>query len=83
MRTTAQAWRFLLICYTSTLGDSNRQIAEQLGIGQGTVRSHVHVLLQKLDTGAWVLGIGLLSHAAREDGGLDPQGPAKFVAADA
>jgi len=33
--------------------------------------------------GAWVQGIGLLSHAAREEGGLDPQGPAKVVAADA
>jgi two-component system NarL family response regulator len=30
-------------------GDSNRAIAEQLGIGEGTVRSHVHVLLQKLE----------------------------------
>ena len=39
MRTTAQAWRFLLICCTSTLGDSTRKIAEQLGIGEGTVRS--------------------------------------------
>jgi hypothetical protein len=34
MRTTAQAWRFLLICCTSTLGDSNRKIAEQLGSGK-------------------------------------------------
>jgi two-component system NarL family response regulator len=29
-------------------GDNNRVIAERLGIGEGTVRSHVHVLLQKL-----------------------------------
>jgi two-component system NarL family response regulator len=29
-------------------GDNNRTIAQRLGIGEGTVRSHVHVLLQKL-----------------------------------
>jgi two-component system NarL family response regulator len=29
-------------------GDNNRTIALRLGIGEGTVRSHVHVLLQKL-----------------------------------
>ena len=29
-------------------GDDNRTIAQHLGIGEGTVRSHVHVLLQKL-----------------------------------
>jgi two-component system NarL family response regulator len=29
-------------------GQNNRAIARQLGIGEGTVRSHVHVLLQKL-----------------------------------
>jgi two-component system NarL family response regulator len=29
-------------------GENNRAIARQLGIGEGTVRSHVHVLLQKL-----------------------------------
>jgi two-component system NarL family response regulator len=29
-------------------GDNNRVIAQRLGIGEGTVRSHVHVLLQKL-----------------------------------
>lgn len=29
-------------------GDDNRTIAQRLGIGEGTVRSHVHVLLQKL-----------------------------------
>lgn len=29
-------------------GDNNRVIARRLGIGEGTVRSHVHVLLQKL-----------------------------------
>jgi len=29
-------------------GDDNRAIAQRLGIGEGTVRSHVHVLLQKL-----------------------------------
>jgi two-component system NarL family response regulator len=30
------------------LGENNRAIAKRLGIGEGTVRSHVHVLLQKL-----------------------------------
>ena len=29
-------------------GDNNRAIAQRLGIGEGTVRSHVHLLLQKL-----------------------------------
>ncbi len=29
-------------------GENNRAIANRLGIGEGTVRSHVHVLLQKL-----------------------------------
>lgn len=29
-------------------GENNRAIAKRLGIGEGTVRSHVHVLLQKL-----------------------------------
>ncbi len=29
-------------------GDDNRTIAKYLGIGEGTVRGHVHVLLQKL-----------------------------------
>jgi two-component system NarL family response regulator len=29
-------------------GDNNRAIAQQLKIGEGTVRSHVHVVLNKL-----------------------------------
>jgi two-component system NarL family response regulator len=29
-------------------GENNRAIAQRLGIGEGTVRSHVHVLLHKL-----------------------------------
>jgi len=29
-------------------GENNRAISQRLGIGEGTVRSHVHVLLQKL-----------------------------------
>ena len=41
-----QREREVLACLAA--GDSNRVIAEQLGIGEGTVRSHVHVLLQKL-----------------------------------
>jgi two-component system NarL family response regulator len=42
-----QRERDVLACLAA--GDSNRAIAEQLGIGEGTVRSHVHVLLQKLE----------------------------------
>jgi two-component system NarL family response regulator len=42
-----QREREVLACLAA--GDSNRTIAEQLGIGEGTVRSHVHVLLQKLE----------------------------------
>ena len=41
-----QREREVLACLAA--GDNNRFIAEQLGIGEGTVRSHVHVLLQKL-----------------------------------
>ena len=36
----------MLACLAA--GDNNRAIAQRLGIGEGTVRSHVHVLLQKL-----------------------------------
>jgi two-component system NarL family response regulator len=42
-----QRERDVLACQAA--GGSNRAIAEQLGIGEGTVRSHVHVLLQKLE----------------------------------
>lgn len=38
--------RDVLICLAE--GADNRTIAQRLGIGEGTVRSHVHVLLQKL-----------------------------------
>lgn len=38
--------RDVLACIAE--GDDNRTIAQRLGIGEGTVRSHVHVLLQKL-----------------------------------
>lgn len=41
-----QREREVLDCLAS--GANNRDIAERLGIGEGTVRSHVHVLLQKL-----------------------------------
>jgi two-component system NarL family response regulator len=42
-----QREREVLACLAA--GDNNRFIAEQLGIGEGTVRSHVHVhVLQKL-----------------------------------
>jgi two-component system NarL family response regulator len=38
--------RDVLACIAQ--GDDNRAIAQRLGIGEGTVRSHVHVLLHKL-----------------------------------
>lgn len=38
--------RDVLACIAE--GDDNRTIAQRLGIGEGTVRSHVHLLLQKL-----------------------------------
>jgi DNA-binding NarL/FixJ family response regulator len=38
--------RQVLACIAE--GDDNRTIAQRLAIGEGTVRSHVHVLLQKL-----------------------------------
>lgn len=38
--------REVLACLAA--GDNNRRIAQRLGIGEGTVRSHVHTLLQKL-----------------------------------
>ena len=41
-----QRERQVLACLAA--GDNNRAIAQKLGIGEGTVRSHVHVLLQKL-----------------------------------
>jgi two-component system NarL family response regulator len=41
-----QRERQVLACLAA--GDNNRAIARRLGIGEGTVRSHVHVLLQKL-----------------------------------
>jgi len=42
---TQREWE-VLACLAA--GDNNRAIAQRLGIGEGTVRSHVHVLLQKL-----------------------------------
>lgn len=38
--------RDVLACIAQ--GHDNRAVAQSLGIGEGTVRSHVHVLLQKL-----------------------------------
>ncbi len=40
-----QREREVLACLAA--GDNNRAIAQRLGIGEGTVRSHVHVLLRK------------------------------------
>jgi two-component system NarL family response regulator len=44
--TLTQREREVLACLAE--GENNRAIAQRLGIGEGTVRSHVHVLLQKL-----------------------------------
>jgi two-component system NarL family response regulator len=41
-----QREREVLACLAD--GDNNRTIGQRLGIGEGTVRSHVHLLLQKL-----------------------------------
>ena len=41
-----QREREVLACLAA--GDNNRAIAQRLCIGEGTVRSHVHLLLQKL-----------------------------------
>ena len=41
-----QREREVLVCLAA--GNNNRLISEKLGIGEGTVRSQVHVLLQKL-----------------------------------
>ena len=46
MNSLTQREREVWAC--STDGDNNRAIALRLGIGEGTVRSHVDVLLQKL-----------------------------------
>ena len=49
LNSLTQREREVLACLAA--GSNNRLIAEQLGIGEGTVRSHVHVLLQKLQVG--------------------------------
>jgi len=46
MHTLTQREREVWACLAD--GDNNRAIALRLGIGEGTVRSHVHVLLHKL-----------------------------------
>ncbi len=46
LRGLTQREQQVLACLAA--GDNNRAIAQRLGIGEGTVRSHVHVLLQKL-----------------------------------
>ena len=46
MNTLTQREREVWACLAD--GDNNRAIALRLGIGEGTVRSHVHVLLHKL-----------------------------------
>jgi two-component system NarL family response regulator len=60
-----QREREVLACLAA--GDNNRCIAEQLGIGEGTVRSHVHVLLQKLQVSSRTQA-ALIWLTAREQG---------------
>jgi two-component system NarL family response regulator len=59
--------RDVLVCIAE--GDDNRTIAQRLTIGEGTVRSHVHVLLQKLQvsnrTQAALLWLGLAEPGPR------------------
>jgi len=59
--------REVLACIAE--GDDNRTIAHRLGIGEGTVRSHVHVLLQKLQvrnrTQAALLWLGQVPEKAK------------------
>ena len=59
--------RDVLVCIAE--GNDNRTIAQRLSIGEGTVRSHVHVLLQKLQvsnrTQAALLWLGLAGPGSR------------------
>ncbi len=61
-----QREREVLACLAA--GDNNRAIAQRLGIGEGTVRSHVHVLLQKLQVSNRTQA-ALIWLAAREPAG--------------
>lgn len=61
-----QREREVLACLAA--GDNNRAIAQRLGIGEGTVRSHVHVLLQKLQVSNRTQA-ALIWLAARETAG--------------
>jgi two-component system NarL family response regulator len=65
--------RDVLACIAE--GEDNRTIARRLGIGEGTVRSHVHVLLQKLRvsnrTQAALLWLGLAPANAHQNPATD------------
>jgi two-component system NarL family response regulator len=65
--------REVLACIAE--GDDNRTIAHRLGIGEGTVRSHVHVLLQKLQvsnrTQAALLWLGQVPEKAKQSQAFD------------
>jgi len=67
-----QREREVLACLAA--GDNNRAIAQRLGIGEGTVRSHVHVLLQKLQVSNRTQA-ALIWLAARETAGVARQSP--------
>jgi len=73
-----QREREVLACLAD--GDNNRSIAQRLGIGEGTVRSHVHLLLQKLQvnnrTQAALLWLGQVpndAHQIQSTDSCDPQ----------
>ena len=71
--------REVLACIAE--GEDNRAIAQRLGIGEGTVRSHVHVLLQKLQvsnrTQAALLWLGLTPYKAHQIQATAGPGPIK------
>jgi two-component system NarL family response regulator len=71
--------REVLACIAE--GDDNRTIAQRLGIGEGTVRSHVHVLLQKLQvsnrTQAALLWLDQVPEKAKQSQVIDSLRPGK------
>jgi len=69
--------REVLACIAE--GDDNRTIAQRLGIGDGTVRSHVHVLLQKLQVTnrtqaalLWLAEVPIDAHQIQSIDSCDP-----------
>jgi two-component system NarL family response regulator len=60
-----QREREVLACLAE--GDNNRAIARRLGIGEGTVRSHLHVLFQKLQVSNRTQAVLIWLRAAEHD----------------